>query len=152
MSKGSVAACATLLIVVIGCGDPLSPAAPVKLLVSNNSCTSGTCASFEVLAFPENQPVTPAGYWSLDLGTITSERACLTIPASAKFTIVDGGTGARTVFTWTTSKGVSLGLIPMNGSRIMASPSTPNFVAARAFGWRVALPGSSMPAPAAPCG
>jgi hypothetical protein len=151
VSKSSLAACVSLFIVVVGCRDSLAPAGPVKLLVSNSSCTSGTCATFEVLAFPENQPVTPAGNWSIDLGTITSERACLIIPASAQFTLVNAGTGARTVFTWTTSKAVSLGLIPVDGSRFMASPSTGNFIPARAVGWRVTLPGSSLPAPAVPC-
>lgn len=152
LGKGTLGGCAALLILAGGCRDVTSanPAA-ATLLVSNATCASGACTAYHVLAFPVNQPETPGGYWSLDLGTLTTASACVTIPASASFTITDVSTGARTVLRWTTANGVSMGLVAAGDSRIMAAPSTGTFVPARAAGWHVALPGTATPTPAAPC-
>jgi hypothetical protein len=153
VSRVTLLACAALLIVGGGCHldtAPLDPA-PSKLLVTNTTCESGACTAFRVLAFPENQPNTPGGYWSLDLGTISAASACLTIPASATFKITDASTGVTTTLTWTTAKNVSIGLLTPSQSTIMASPSTGTFVPAKAAGWGVALPGNATPTPAAPC-
>lgn len=42
-------------------------------------CGANGCTAFHVLAFPENQPATPGGFWSVDLGEVTTVSACLTI-------------------------------------------------------------------------
>ena len=42
---------------------------PVSLLVTNATCNPGPCTAIRVLAFPDDQPRTPGGLWSLDLGT-----------------------------------------------------------------------------------
>jgi hypothetical protein len=140
-----------LLILLAGCRDGTGPAAPSKLFVTNTTCAAGPCATLEVLAFPENQPRTPAGMWSLDLGAVTGVSACLTIPASATFTIEDAGTGHKTVLRWTTAQRVSIGLVPPGETGFQASPSTGTFVAAHAAAWSVALPGSATPVPGSAC-
>src|SRR5689334_3365119 len=71
-------------------GDPLasviahSPAAPT-VLVTNGTCVDAHCDSLRVLAFPSNQPRTPAGFWSLDLGVLADRQGCFTLPPSATF-------------------------------------------------------------------
>lgn len=149
----AVAACAAVLMLVAGCRETAAPQEPgtATLLVTNATCASGTCSALRVLAFPEDQPNTPGGYWSLDLGTVTTASACLTIPSSATFTVTDASTGAHTVLQWTAAKGVSIGLVTSGQSAIMASPSTGTFVPAHAAGWSVALPGSATPTPAPAC-
>lgn len=151
--KATLARCATLLMVLAGCSDGTTtgPALASKLLVTNTTCAAGPCMTFEVLAFPENQPATPGGFWSLDLGAVTGASACLTIPASAAFTITDAGSGAQTVVKWTTSQRLSIGFITSSQSRLQASPSTGTFVAAQSAAWSVALPGSAAPVPGGAC-
>src|SRR5438309_9383656 len=102
--RATLVSCAALLILLAGCSDGTGPVLPSKLFVTNTTCAAGPCATFEVLAFPENQPTTPAGNWSLDLGAVTGPTACLTIPASAAFTITDAGSGAKTVTRWTSTQ------------------------------------------------
>jgi hypothetical protein len=149
--KATLASNAALLISLAGCSEGTGPVLPLKLSVTNTTCATGPCASFEVLAFPQNQPRTPAGSWSLDLGAVTGPSACLTIPASATFTIMDAGTGDKTVVRWTTEQRVSIGLITASQSRLQASPSTGTCVAARAVAWKVALPGNTTPVPGRGC-
>src|SRR3954468_13218777 len=149
--KATLATCAALLMLLAGCSDGTGPVLPSKLLVTNTTCFAAPCATFEVLAFPENQPATPGGMWSLDLGAVTGPFACLTIPASAAFTITDAGSGAKTVIRWTTKQPVSIGLITSSQFRLQASPSTGTFVAAHAAAWSVALPGNTAPVPGREC-
>src|SRR5206468_9894873 len=104
--KATLASCAALLILLAGCSGANGPELPSRLLVTNTTCAAGPCGTFEVLAFPENQPRTPGGMWSLDLGAVTGASACLTIPAAATFTITDAGTGVKTVMRWTTAQRV----------------------------------------------
>jgi len=149
--KATLTSCAALLILLAGCSDGTGPVQSSKLLVTNTSCAAGPCLTFEVLAFPENQPMTPGGLWSLDLGGVAGASACLTIPASAAFTITDAGSGARTVVRWTTEHPVSIGFVTSSQSRLQASPSTGTFVAAHAAAWSVALPGNTAPVPGREC-
>jgi hypothetical protein len=141
-----------LLILAAACHQDTAPlGGTAKLLVSNSSCSSGTCTPIHVLMFPENQPDTPAGFWSLDLGIVSGASGCLIIPASASFHVTDAGTGATTTFTWTTTRSASIGSLAPDELALMASPSTGAFVPAREAGWSLALPGNQPPAPAAPC-
>ena len=114
----------------------------------------GPCTSQEVLAFPTNQPNTPGGFWSLDLGTMSAPQLCITIPASATFRVIGlnaDGSADTTKFIWTTELPVTLGVQGPSASRIMASPSTSEFVPATASGWSITLPGGSRVVPAATC-
>lgn len=149
--RATLATCAALLMLLAGCSDGTGPVAPSKLLVTNTTCGAGPCATFEVLAFPENQPATPGGMWSLDLGAVTGPSACLTIPASAEFTITDAGSGAKRVVRWTTAQRASIGFITSSQFRLQASPSTDTFVPAHAAAWSVALPGNAAPVPGREC-
>jgi hypothetical protein len=150
--RATLARSAALLIVLAGCSNGTTGPAPAsKLLVTNTTCAAGPCAAFEVLAFPENQPATPGGMWSLDLGPVTGASACLTIPGSAAFTITDAGSGAKTVVRWTSAQRASIGFVTSSQSRLQASPSTGTFVAAHAAVWSVALPGTTAPLPGGEC-
>jgi hypothetical protein len=104
-----------------------------------------------VLAFPQNQPRTPGGWWSIDLGTVTTATACVRIPPSAHFTINDVSTGTSVVVRWTSRDSLALGSWAPSGERFTATPSTEWFVPQRARAWRVALPGSARPRPARAC-
>lgn len=119
----------------------------VSLMVNNGTCTGGTCSAVDVLAFPKNQPHTPGGMWSIDLGTVSTATACLTLPASAQF-VVAGPTTADTL-TWTLDDALALGSIPVGGSRLQATPSTGEFQPAVAAGWVATLPGSDLTADSA---
>ena len=149
--KAILRSCAALSMLLAACSDGTGPALPSRLFVTNTTCAAGSCATFEVLAFPENQPTTPAGSWSLDLGAVTGPSACLLIPGSATFTIVDAGTGNKTVVRWSTTQQVSIGLVTAGQSRLQASPSSGTFIPARAAAWSVALPGSATPVPGGGC-
>jgi len=73
----------------------------VTLLVTNGTCQGGHCDSLRVLDFPSNQPLTPGGYWSLDLGLITASEACFTLPPTAAFHVIGvrpDGTGHDHVY------------------------------------------------------
>jgi hypothetical protein len=96
-----------------------------------------------VLAFPNIQPHTPGGAWSLDLGTVTGPSACLIIPASATFRVTDDGSGKVTIYTWTSADSLALAAIAPTQSRIQASPRTGSFSPATAIGWSASPPGSS---------
>ncbi|HEY2851463.1 MAG TPA: hypothetical protein VGJ18_01365 [Gemmatimonadaceae bacterium] len=140
----------TLSILAAGCTALTEPGA-VKLFVMNTTCGSSGCRAYHVLAFPEDQPTTPGGFWSIDLGEVTTASACLTIPATATFKITDAGTGATKILTWTTRKKVSVGAVMLGQSAIQASPSTGTFIPAAQAGWSVALPGSATPTRDATC-
>ena len=128
--------------------DVTVAATPVPTLrVINGTCTGGHCDSLVVLAFPQNQPHTPGGLWSVWLGIVTGPEACFAFPPSARFTIY--GSGFTTVFTWTPAILVSLGLTPAEG-RLFASPSTAEFISLTGAGWRATLPGNQV-APDSAC-
>jgi hypothetical protein len=132
-----------------GTAPELAGSAPVTLAITNGTCAAGTCQTFQVLAFPGNQPHTPGGLWSLDVGTMSTESACLTLPDTATFRII--GPSDTVVVRWTQSDSVSVGALIPGGDRLRASPSTRAFVPTRAAGWSITLPGDTVVAMAAPC-
>ena len=140
-----------VLFAAVSCSSSLEPRSGVTLFVTNAACRFAPCPAQHILGFPSNQPLTPGGYWSLDLGTVTTPTACLTLPSSAHFYIIDAGTNDTTTITWTTAVGLSLGTLQPQESRLMASPSTSEFVPASASGWSVAFPGGTQVAPRGAC-
>lgn len=67
------------ILLALSCSSTTEPGPPVTLLVWNATCSAGDCASIQIRAFPKNQPQTPAGLWSLDLGTASSAITCLAV-------------------------------------------------------------------------
>jgi len=149
------AALVSLLIGTLGCSSTVEPRAGVTLLITNGTCETGQCAPLQILGFPSNQPLTPGGFWSIDLGVITALSACLTFPRSATFRVIgvsnDGTKADTTTSTWTTAIPLSLGAQSPSASRIMAAPSTSAFVPASSPGWSVAMPGDSRVSPTQTC-
>lgn len=139
-----------LLLAAIGCSS-VEPRSGVRLLVRNPSCRAAVCPSQQILGFPSNQPGTPGGMWSLDLGTMTTPTACLMLPPSANFYIIDTGNGVTDTIGWTIAEGLSLGALQPQQSRLMALPSTSAFVPASAPGWSVDLPGGTQVSPRGAC-
>lgn len=151
---GGLIAIAVLVFAALSCSSSLQPSASIRLLVTNGSCVPGPCSPQEVLAFPSNQPNTPGGYWSIDLGTMTGSALCVTLPESATFLVIGVGSSGpsdTTKFIWTTALPVALGALAPSGSRLQASPTTSGFVPAKAAGWSVNLPGGSQVLPVQPC-
>jgi hypothetical protein len=143
-----------VLFVTISCSSTVEPRSGVTLLVTNGTCQGGHCDSLRVLGFPSNQPLTPGGLWSLDLGLITASQACLTLPPTAAFHVIGmrgDGTADTTTFTWTSAKSLSLGALPPSSSRFQAGPSTTAFVPASAAGWRITVPDGSQATPSSVC-
>ena len=140
-----------LCMVAIACSSSVSvePSQSVTLQVTNQTCSPGPCTPLQILAFPSNQPNTPGGLWSLDLGMVTGASACLTIPASATFRVT--GPGATTTYTWKSAIPLSLGTLPPTEPRLQARPSTGTFIPGNASGWSVTLPGASLPTPSGAC-
>src|SRR4051812_41811224 len=133
--RSSLAWPSLLALVAAGAASCSSPSGPaggatpeVKLLVANGTCTATGCGVVHVLAFPAaNQPQTPGGLWSLDLGTTSARETCLTIPASATFRIIgqtSAGTSDTITKTWTTALPLALGALPSQASRLQATPTT----------------------------
>lgn len=143
-----------IVVATLACSSSLEPRSGVTLLVTNGTCQAGHCDSLRVLGFPSNQPNTPGGEWSLDLGLITTSQACFTLPPTAVFYVIgvreDGGADT-TSFSWTNAKSLSLGTLSPSSSRISASPSTTSFVPADAAGWQITVPGGSQPTSSSAC-
>jgi hypothetical protein len=143
-----------LLSVALACTSTVEPPVGITLSVTNATCVAGRCDSLRILGFPDNQPATPGGLWSLDLGLLTTTRACVTLPPSAEFHVIgvrDDGTADTVTFRWTSGDPISLGAQPPATPRPLASPDTPAFVPAGAAGWQVTLPAASAPTPASAC-
>ena len=143
-----------ILFVTISCSSGVEPRSGVTLLVTNGTCQQGHCDSLRVLGFPSNQPLTPGGFWSLDLGLITASEACFILPPTAEFHVIGvrpDGTGYTTTFTWTSAESLALGAQPASSSRFQAGPSTTAFVPASAAGWRITVPGGSQATPSSAC-
>jgi hypothetical protein len=139
------------LLAMIACTTTVEPLSTVTLEVKNATCDPGPCQAIRVLAFPQKQPLTPGGMWSLDLGVVSGPIACITLPPSASFNVTDTGSGAVTVTTWTTGDPLSLAPWPASQPRFTASPTTASFVPGNASSWSVALPGSAAPTTAPAC-
>lgn len=119
---------------------------PPTVLILNGSCAVGHCDSVEVLGFPSNAPVVPAGLWSLDLGLMTGQQLCVRLPPSARFVVsgpVDGVMRSDTTI-WTPAISLSLGSVSPPGPHWQVSPTTAAFVPATATGWRATLPGNQV--------
>jgi hypothetical protein len=109
------------------------------LLVENTTCNS-TRAPIQILGFPTNQPNTPGGMWSIEIGVLTTRSGCFTIPASSTFRIISNGVTENT-FTWTLLNPLALGTPVPPATALQAGPNTATFVPATAAGWKVSLPG-----------
>ncbi len=141
----------TLCMTLLTCSSGTEPRAGVTLRVTNAACLMGSCEPLHVLAFPHQQPITPGGPWSLDLGVLASPEACLTFPPSATFRIWEVGSTDTTKITWTSGDPVSLGTLGPTDFRFAAGPSTSEFVPASAAGWFIVLPGGTQASPAPRC-
>ncbi len=144
-----------LVVAVLACSSVVDPKSAITLLVTNSSCSTGRCDSLEVLGFPSNQPLTPGGFWSIDLGLLTTPEACFKLPPAATFRVIgvnDDGTRDTTTFTWTTVVPLALGVQAPSGFRTQASPSTTAFVPATSAGWTITLPSQSHASSGPRCG
>lgn len=139
------------LSLLFGCTSATEPLAPVTLLVANGTCDAGECSTLQVRGFPADQPHTPGGLWSIELGTVTAASACLTLPATASFRVTDAGTGETRTYSWSGDDALTLGAGDPDAGALQATPSTVAFVPASASGWSVTLPGGAAPSPAAAC-
>ena len=142
---------ALLLPVFAACSSAVAPPASVSVLVTNATCIPGPCQAIRILGFPQDQPRTPGGLWSIDLGIISAASACLTIPSEASFRVIDASSGKADTVTWTNRDSVALGSLAPAESRFQPGPTTEYFVPQHERGWSVALPGSSRPGPAGAC-
>ena len=131
-----------VLFAAIACTKTVIDPAPgvVTIKVTNTTCISDSCAPIHVLAFPDKQPLTPGGMWSLDLGIVSTRTACLTLPDHAEFTVSGPSPSDKVVYTWTSADRVSLGAISTSESRIQAHPSTDSFVPTESKGWEITMP------------
>lgn len=141
---------APLLLACLAC-SAVEPLARVTLSVRNATCDPGPCQAIRVLAFPQVQPITPGGMWSIDLGVVTAVTTCLAIPAEAHFTVTNTGSGATSVTNWTSGDSLSLAPWPPSDGRFTARPTTTSFVPATANSWSVTLPGTAAPVAANAC-
>lgn len=150
----SLTAVPLTLLTALSCSSPSAPHGAITLNVSNGTCSLGRCGAQQVLAFPGNQPHTPGGFWSLDLGTVTGSSLCVTIPAADTFRIIGTlSTGAvdTALVVWTGAMPVSLGVQDIAGDRFMATPTTSGFVPDQAGGWSIRLPQDTVAQPAQAC-
>jgi hypothetical protein len=123
--------------------SPIDAPRSVPVLVTNTTCTPGPCRAVRILAYPWSELHTPGGMWKIDLGTITTPTACVTIPATSAFRLIEEPSGKTTVFPWTTRDSVALGWRQPGEELFSARPSTVWFVPQRARAWSVALPGDT---------
>jgi hypothetical protein len=126
-----------------------------SILLTNGTCSSGTCTPLEIRAFPSNQPRTPGGYWSIELGTVSQEYACLKLHRADTFRVIGQRVNARpdtTYFIWKVGDTISLGMLEPGASALLARPETEPFVPKGGSGWSVILPGDKTVSPAEVCG
>jgi len=143
-----------VLFLTVSCSGSIEPRSGVTLLVTNGRCQGGHCDSLQVLGFPSNQPLTPGGFWSLDLGLITASEACFTLPRTAAFHVIGvrvDGTRDTTTFTWTSAMSLALGAEPPSSFMLQARPTSAAFVPASAAGWQITVPGGSQATPSSAC-
>jgi hypothetical protein len=145
----------TLVIAATACSSPAEPRSGVTLLITNTSCQSDQCTPQHILAFPDNQPLTPGGLWRVELGVVTAASACLVFPPSASFRVIgwssDNTRADTTTFTWTTAELISLGADSHPEEPHFSQPSTTTFRPGTAAGWRVSLPGNGPVVPGPAC-
>ena len=132
-----------LLLATPACSTTTEPLPIVTVLVTNTTCDVGPCTPLRILGFPVNQPGTPGGLWSIDLGLVTGPSGCLTLPPSGAFRVTDASTGATKTYSWTVRDPLALGGEADPADRFRAQPSTGPFVPASGPGWSIALPGGA---------
>lgn len=141
-----------LLLLPLACDTATAPSPPgVTLHVMNATCALSACTALEVRGFPENQPGTPGGFWSMALGVVDSEAGCLVLPAADTFRVINAGTNDTTLYLWSSHEPLALGVLLPGENVLKAGPSTDLFVPAEAQGWSVTLPGGAVSAAQA-CG
>ncbi len=139
-----------LALAALSCTSPREPQAGT-LRVTNTACVADACPSWDILLFPENQPLTPGGLWRINLGRLTGSSVCLAIPHSAMFRIWQVGSTDTTKITWTAWNSAELGALEPGGFWPAAEPTTGEFVPAHQRGWSVRLPGGTQAFPDVPC-
>ena len=122
---------------------PLRPPRPVPLFVTNTTCTPGPCRPIRILGFPLHKVHVPNGGWKIDLGTVTTATACLTIPATTVFRVTEQPSGRSGTTLWTSRDSFALASRPPGVEVFSAFAMTQDFVPENARAWRVALPGDS---------
>ena len=137
------------LLIVFACTSATEPepGPSVTLLVTNATCDPGPCSSFQVRGIWTHQPVaTPGGPWSMDLGTVSTGSACLTLPGADTFRV------NTRPYVWTSRDSLSLGILEPGQFPGHVSRSTSAFVPASSAGWSLTLPGGTAVTPADACG
>ncbi len=142
---------ALLVLSVAGCGSATAPPPAVTLFVQNATCTPAGCDTVYVAGIPNKQPNTPGGLWVFDIGIVTAQSACFSIPASRTFRIIEQPSGQETDVVWTTADTLFLGLTLSPMSRTTAEPTTAGFRPASATGWSLVFPTDSAATPTATC-
>jgi hypothetical protein len=140
-----------LLLAAAACSTTTEPLPPVTLIVRNATCDVGPCTPLQILGFPDNQPLTPGGPWTIDLGVVTGPVGCITLPPSATFRVTNISTGATKTYDWTVRVPLALAAQPNPADRIRAQPTTGTFLPAAASGWSVQFPGNGAVATAPAC-
>jgi hypothetical protein len=140
-----------VLLLPLACRSPTEPSPATTVLVINATCSVGGCSPLEIRGFPRNQPQTPGGLWSLNLGTVAPGQACLTMPAADTFRVVAAETHETTYYVWTARDSLSLGTAEPGTPLFLAGPATDPFVPASAPGWRITVPSETAVSPASAC-
>lgn len=143
-----------LALAALSCSTAVAPRGTITLRVANGTCALGECSTREVLAFPANQPSTPGGAWSFDLGTVTGSNLCVTIPVADTFRVIGvqpNGVTDTALTIWTAAMPLALSMRDSGADPFTATPSTAGFVPDDASGWGIRLPQDTAAQPAAPC-
>lgn len=138
------------LLVVFACTSPTGPGPSVTILVTNATCSSGQCSSLRIRGFVIHGPITPGGYWTMELGTVSTGSACLTLPSTDTFRI--GTPTEIDTLIWTPADPLALGILEPGEFWWSDRPDTDGFVPASSAGWSVTLPGGTAVTPADVCG
>ena len=141
-----------VLLLVFACTSPTGPGPSGTLLVTNATCSSGQCSSFQVMGFYDHEAAAAPGgvLGKMDLGTVSTEYACLILPGVDSFRV--GTPTETTTYYWTSRDSLSLGIPEPGRPWGYASPSTSAFVPATSAGWSITLPGGTAVTPAEVCG
>lgn len=129
------------LVPLLGCSIFESTDGSPTLLVHNTTCDPGPCVPLVVYAFPEDQPQTPGGPWTIEVGWAFEAFTCLELPSKKDFRVQNADTGViTTVSTWTLGDPLAIGSKFAYESSFAKAPSTATFRPSTSGGWRVTLP------------
>jgi len=127
---------------IAGCTSGTAPLPTVTVLVTNETCASGSCVPLEIHGFVPKSTVPGQPPWGfLLVGYVSGASACLTMPASHTLTIHGGG--ASYAIRWTVADPVYLTAKDSAGYTIRGY--TEEFVPADAPGWNVGFGGAAEP-------